>query len=63
VEDISNSLEDLGFKVINVRLITGTRRTSNGQTHVEPHPLFLVSLTRNIKYLQIFTLNAITILS
>jgi hypothetical protein len=32
-EEISNSLEDLGF---NVRQITATRTALNGQTHVEP---------------------------
>jgi hypothetical protein len=38
-EDISNSLEGLGFKVINVRQMMATRRAPNGQTHVELLPL------------------------
>jgi hypothetical protein len=42
VEDISNSLEDLGFNVINVRQMTATRRVPNEQTHMETLPLFLV---------------------
>jgi hypothetical protein len=48
-ENISNSLEDLGFNVINVRQMTAIRRAPKGQTHVELLPLFLVTLTRNIK--------------
>jgi hypothetical protein len=56
-EDISDSLEDLGFNVINVRQMTATQTASNGQTHVEQHPLFLVALTRNIKSQEIFELN------
>jgi hypothetical protein len=35
-EDISRSLEDLGFNVINVRQMTATRRAPNEQIHVEP---------------------------
>jgi hypothetical protein len=45
-EDISNSLEDSGFNVINVRQMTATRTASNEHTRVEPFPLFLVTLTR-----------------
>jgi hypothetical protein len=30
VEDISNSLEDLGFNVINVRQLMTTQRSPNG---------------------------------
>jgi hypothetical protein len=41
-EDISNSLEDLGVKVINVRQLTTNRRAPNGQPHVETLPLFLL---------------------
>jgi hypothetical protein len=48
-KDISNNLEDLGFNVINVRQTMATRTAPNGQTHVEPLPLTLVTLTRNIK--------------
>jgi hypothetical protein len=53
-EDISNSLEDIGLNVINVRQMTATRRAPNAQTHVEfLHPFF-VTLTRNIKSREIF---------
>jgi hypothetical protein len=55
---ISNNLEDLGFNVINVRHMMATRTAPNGQTHVEPLPLFLVTLTRNIKFHDIFKLNS-----
>jgi hypothetical protein len=48
-EDISNSLEDLGFNVINMRQLTNNQRAPNGQTHVETLPLFLVTLIRNAK--------------
>jgi hypothetical protein len=49
-EDISNSLEDLGFNgIINVRQMTATQTAPDGQTHVEPLPLFLLNLARNIK--------------
>jgi hypothetical protein len=58
-EDISNSLEDLGFNVINVRQLTTSRRTPNGQTHVETLPLFLVTLTRKAKSQDIFKLNCL----
>jgi hypothetical protein len=56
-EDIFNSLEDLGFNVINLRPMTATRRTPNEQTHVELLPLFLVTLTRNIKSQEMLKLN------
>jgi hypothetical protein len=49
-EVISNSLEDLSFNVFNVRQMTAIQTAPNGQTHVEPLPLFLVTLTSNIKY-------------
>jgi hypothetical protein len=54
-EDISNSLEDLGFKVINARQMTATRRTPNGQNHVELLPLFLVTLKKHkiSRYIQV----------
>jgi hypothetical protein len=32
-EDISNSVEELGFNVINVRQMTTTQRAPIGQTH------------------------------
>jgi hypothetical protein len=56
-EDISNSLEYLGFSVISARHLTTSRRAGNGQTHVESLPLFLVSLTRKLKSQEIFKLN------
>jgi hypothetical protein len=59
VEDISNSLEDLGFNVTNVRQMTATRRVPNEQTHVETLTLFLVTLTRNIKSQKIYKLNSL----
>jgi hypothetical protein len=34
-ERISNGLENLGFNVINVRLLTTNRSAPNKQTHVE----------------------------
>jgi hypothetical protein len=58
-EDISNSREDLGFKVINVWQMTTTRRASNGQSYVETLPIFLVTLTRNIKPQEIYKLNSL----
>jgi hypothetical protein len=48
-EDVSNSLEDLGFNAINVRQMMATRTAPKGQTHAEPLPLFLLTLTRNKK--------------
>jgi hypothetical protein len=48
-EDISNSLEDLGFNVTNMRQLTTKRTAPNGKTHVEILLLFFVALTRNIK--------------
>jgi hypothetical protein len=59
VEDVSNSLEDLGFNVISVRQLTTNRRAPNGQTHVETLPLYLVTLTRNLKSQEIFKLNSL----
>jgi hypothetical protein len=59
VEDISNSFEDLGFNVINVRKMTATRGALNGKTHVELLPLFLTTLTRTIKSKEIFKLNSL----
>jgi hypothetical protein len=51
--------EDLGFNVISVRQLTTNQRAPNGQTNVETLPLFLVILTRNIKYQEIFKLNSL----
>jgi hypothetical protein len=59
VEDISNSLEDLGVNVINVRQMTATQTAPSGQTHVELLPLFIVILTRNINSQEIFKLNSL----
>jgi hypothetical protein len=58
-EDISNSLEDLGFNIMKVRQMMATRTAINSQTHVEPLPLFLVTLTRNVKSQQIHNLNSL----
>jgi hypothetical protein len=52
-EDISNSLENLGF-VINMKQMTATRAAPNGQIHVKPLPLFLVTLMKNIISQEIF---------
>jgi hypothetical protein len=49
-EDISNILEDLGFHIINARQMMATRTAPSGQTPVVSLPLFLVTLTGNIKY-------------
>jgi hypothetical protein len=57
-EDISNSLEDLRFNVINVRQLTTNRRAPKRQTHVETLHLFLVTLTRDFKSQEIFKLNS-----
>jgi hypothetical protein len=43
-EDISNSLEGLGFNVTNVRQMAATRTAPNGQIHVETLSLFIVTL-------------------
>jgi hypothetical protein len=45
-EKSSNSLEDLGFYVINVTQMTAKRTAPNGKPLMEPLPLFLVTLTR-----------------
>jgi hypothetical protein len=58
-EDISNSLEGLCFNIINVRKMEATRTEPNGQTHAEALPLFLVTLTRNIKPRAIYKLNSL----
>jgi hypothetical protein len=54
-KDISSSLGDVSFNIINVRQMTATRRAPN----VESLPLFLVTLTRNIKSQEIFKLNSL----
>jgi hypothetical protein len=54
-----DSLEDLGFNVINVRQLTTSRRAPHGQADVETLPLFLVTLTRNLKSQEIFKLNSL----
>jgi hypothetical protein len=58
-EDISISLEDLSFNAINVMQMIVTRRAPNGQTHVDPLPPSLVTLTRSIKSQEIFKLNSL----
>jgi hypothetical protein len=57
-EDISNSIECLGFSVINMKQLATNRRAPNGQTHVETLPLFPVTLIRNAKSQEIFKLNS-----
>jgi hypothetical protein len=58
VEDISNSLEDLGFNV-NMRQMIATPIAPDGQNHMEPLPLSLITLTRNMKSQEIFQLNSL----
>jgi hypothetical protein len=58
-EVIFNSLENLGFNIIDVRQLTTNRRSPNRQTYVENLPLFLVTLTRNVKSQEIFKLNSL----
>jgi len=54
-EDISNELLALGNKVHNVRKIPTTRQHSGG-SQAQALPLFLITLERNEKSQQIFTL-------
>jgi hypothetical protein len=56
---IYNSLYGLGCNGIKVRQTTATQTAPNGQTYIEPLPLFLVILTRNIKPQEIFKLNSL----
>jgi hypothetical protein len=58
-ENISNSLENLGFNVINGRQMAATRTAPNGQTHVEPLPLLFVSLIRNVNSQEMFKMNSL----
>jgi hypothetical protein len=58
-EDIPNSLEGLGFNVINVKQLMINRRAPNGQTHMETLPLFLATLIRNAKSQEIFKPNSL----
>jgi hypothetical protein len=59
-EDISSSLKGLGFNIIDVRQMTATETPPNSLTHVEPLPLFLVTLnSNNIKSQVIFKLNSL----
>jgi hypothetical protein len=57
-EDISNSLNDLGFDVINVKQMTSKKTDPQGRSEVNL-PLFLVTLPRTEKSQQIFKLNKI----
>jgi hypothetical protein len=59
VEDISNSTGYLGFKVFGVNPTMVTPMAPIGQTHVNLLPLFLLTLKRNIKPLEIFKLNSL----
>jgi hypothetical protein len=61
-EEISNSLEGLGFSVINVRQMAANLRAFHGKAYVETLPLFLITLTGNLKSQKIFKLNSLTIL-
>jgi hypothetical protein len=47
VEDISNSLQYLGFNNKNVRQMKVNQRAPHRQTYVETLPLFLVTLTKD----------------
>jgi hypothetical protein len=58
-EDISNSLKDLGFNIINVRQMMAAWTAPNGQIHMETLPLLLVTLTRNKKSQEIIKLNSL----
>jgi hypothetical protein len=58
-ENISHNLEGFGYNLINVRQMTATQRAPNGQTQMETLPLFLVTLTRNIKSKEIYKMNCL----
>jgi hypothetical protein len=53
-EDISISLEDLDFNVINVKYMTVTRTARNEQTHVEllSLPCYLYKKYKISRYIQ-----------
>jgi hypothetical protein len=53
------AFEDLGFNVINERQLTTNPRAPNRQTYVETLPLFMVTLTGNVKSQEIFKLNSL----
>jgi hypothetical protein len=59
VERISKSLENFGTNIINVSQMMATQTAPNGQTHMEALPLFLVTLTRNIKPQHLFKINSL----
>jgi hypothetical protein len=58
-EDISDSLEVLGFNVINVRQMTDTRIAQYKDIHLETLALFLVIVRSNTKSQEIFKLNSL----
>jgi hypothetical protein len=43
VEDVSNSFEDLGFNIMNVRQLMINRTAPNRHIHIKTLPLFLVT--------------------
>jgi hypothetical protein len=64
VEDITSSLESLGFHVIDVKHMTATRSALNGRTHVELLAPVLVASKGNIKSQEVLKLKSfLTILS
>jgi hypothetical protein len=58
-EDISNSVEDVGFYVFNARQMTATGEAPNGNPHLETLPLFPVTFTKNIKPQEIHNLSSL----
>jgi hypothetical protein len=55
----SNILEGVGFNFISFRQLTTNRRAPNGHTHLANLPLFLGTLTRNLKSQEMFELNSL----
>jgi hypothetical protein len=60
-EDISDSLVDSGFNVISLWQMTATQRPPNWQTNMKLLCLYLHTITRNIKWQEIFSVNHIII--
>jgi hypothetical protein len=58
-EYISNSLEDLGFNIINVRQMTANRRATHRHAYMETLSLFLVTLRRHLQKHEMFKLNSL----
>jgi hypothetical protein len=57
-EDIADGLLDLGFDVISVRQMSTARRSPEGSTSITL-PLFLVTLPRTAKSLDLFKLSSL----